>query len=127
MTNKNSLELKLCSDYFDIKAGCILEVLGQYCPLLQMCNFSYDNIISDVADTQIEFFTKGCQYLKSLCLDFGTLRETPTVTIRLDSTSYYFISVPITLYSKNYNYVVLTTILSFAQLNLLKLSLLVVN
>ena len=69
MTNRNLLQLNVKSDD-DMAGGNMLEVLGLNCPLLQTCILSFHKITSDVTDTQIEVFTKGCQYLKSLHLDF---------------------------------------------------------
>ena len=81
MTNRNLLKLNV-TDECD-RNGNILEVLGQYCPLLQSCSLSYTKIIKYITKTQIETFTKGCQYLKSLCLYLRTafLVETATVTM----------------------------------------------
>ena len=79
MTNRNLLKLKIISTSSDTKGGYILEILRQYCPLLQNCLLSYNSIIRDVTVTQIEIFTKGCQYLKRLYLNFGTTSETATV------------------------------------------------
>ena len=69
VNNKNLLELNiLCEDY-DLNVGNVLEVLGLYCPLLQKCSLSFAKIIKYVTNTQIEIFTKGCQYLKCLWKD----------------------------------------------------------
>ena len=70
MKNNNLLELNLNSKDFRINVGNILEVLGQYCPSLQNCILSFDNILKDATDKQIKKITKGCQYLKCLSLKF---------------------------------------------------------
>ena len=71
MASKNLLELYLNTNDYDINVGSILEVLGSYCPSLQSLSLLNDDIVIDETDKQIEIFTKGCPYLKSLYFHFG--------------------------------------------------------
>ena len=65
--NLRSLFLSFDSGAFPF----ILEILGLYCPLLQVCQI--EAFIKDISDIQIETFSNGCPNLKVLHLHYANI------------------------------------------------------
>ena len=77
--NKNLVSFKVLQDFSTstLINGNVLEILGLYCPLLQICRIEVN--VDHITDIQIETFTKGCPNLKELCLKY--LSEIPSLNI----------------------------------------------
>ena len=75
-SNKSLLNLFL-NNVIIPSIGDLLGMLGRDCPQIKHFSFTRSSIWTDITESQIETFTRGCQQLVSLTLQFPNLPMVP--------------------------------------------------